>query len=48
MKEILTLLSSNTWYNSGPTIEIAKGKYALPQSIKEAQQKIRRLWLLKK
>ena len=48
--ETIKLLQSFHWYGSGETIEIAKGKNAIPKNWKEAKEQIKRykLWLLKK
>ena len=48
--KILELLNSSEFYGQDELIEIAKGKYKLPMSIKEAkeQHKRNRKWQLKK
>lgn len=38
----IKLLQSGTWYGHSETIEIAKGKNAIPKTWKEAKEKIRR------
>lgn len=44
---IITLLNSNDFYGESELIEIAKGKYKLPKTIKEKskQRKREKLWL---
>lgn len=46
----IKLLQSQPWYGCGHTIEIAKGKNALPKSWKETKEKIKRsrIWLFMK
>lgn len=48
IKTIIDLLQSNDWINSGEAIEIAKGKYELPTTVKKAKLKIKRQWLSRK
>lgn len=48
VKNIITLLSSNDYYGVSERVEIAKGKYKIPYSFKDAWQKIKRLWLIRK
>ena len=50
IKNIIELLSIDEFYNKSELIEIAKGKYKAPESIKEMfkQAKRRVVWLLKK
>ena len=40
--QILLLLSSDDFYNQGETIDIAKGKYKIPLSFKEARNSRKR------
>lgn len=42
MKNILYLLNSNDFYTVSEDVDIAKGKYALPYSWKDAFSKIKR------
>jgi hypothetical protein len=45
---IIDLLQSQEWLNTGSeTIEIAKGKYQLATTVKQAKRKLRRQWLKK-
>ena len=48
--KILELLNSGEHYGQDELIEIAKGKYKLPMTIKEAKQqhKRNRKWLLRR
>ena len=48
--KILELLNSSEHYGQSELIEIAKGKYKLPMTFKEAKQqhKRNRKWLLRK
>lgn len=47
--ETIKLLQSFHWYGCTETIEIAKGKNAIPKSWNEAKEKIKRAkWQLKK
>ena len=36
IKEIIQLLNTNDFYNKSEIIDIAKGKYKVPLSVKEA------------
>jgi len=36
IKEIIQLLNTNDFYNKSEIIDIAKGKYKVPMSVKEA------------
>ena len=42
IQNILILLNSNYFYNKSELIEIAKGKYKAPDSIKEAYKLAKR------
>lgn len=48
MKEIIDIIQSNELYGCGKFTEIAKGKYDKISTFKEAKEKIKRLWLLRK
>ena len=50
IKQILELLNSDEFYGQTENIEIAKGKYQLPLSIKEARKQFKRTrkWHLKR
>ena len=48
MKDLIDIIISNDLYNCGKYTEIAKGKYEIVTSFKDAKEKIKRLWLLKK
>lgn len=42
MKEIIELLQANEWYDGDEFIQIAKGKYHHPSTIKGWYKKIKR------
>lgn len=45
IKLVIDLLQMDEWHNTGSeAIEIAKGKYELPKTIKGAAKKIKRQW----
>ena len=48
--KILELLNSNEFYDQSELIEIAKGKYKLPMSIREKKEQVKRTkqWQLRK
>ena len=48
MKEVLDFLLKNELICVSKNIDIAKGKYELASSFKEARKKIKRIWQLKK
>ena len=48
MKEVLDFLLKNELIGVSENIDIAKGKYELASSFKEARKKIKRIWQLKK
>ena len=48
MIEIINILRSQPFYNSGELIEIAKGKNEMVTTFKGFKRKIKRLWLLRK
>lgn len=41
--EIIRQLQSGKWYGCSDTIEIAKGKHAIPKTWEQAKEKIRRV-----
>ncbi len=48
MKEVLDFLLKNELIGVSKSVDIAKGKYELASSFKEARKKIKRIWQLKK
>jgi|TARA_B100000242_G_scaffold251920_1_gene193790 hypothetical protein len=42
LKNILDLLKLDDYYGVSPLIDIAKGKYEAPRTLKEAKNKIKR------
>lgn len=44
IKLIMDLLHASDWINSGDMIEIAKGRYELPTTVKESVLKLKRQW----
>jgi len=48
MKEVLDFLLKNELIGVSKSVDIAKGKYELVSSFKEARKKIKRIWQLKK
>ena len=46
--KIIDLLHTNDFYNVSKTVEIAKGKHELVTNFKDAKEKLKRVWLLKK
>lgn len=50
IKQIIDLLASSEFYGCSETIEIAKGKYKMPESWKEGKKQIKRSykWQLRK
>lgn len=48
MKELLDLLHSKNWFGVSNTVDIAKGKHEMVTNWRDAKQKIKRQWLLKK
>lgn len=49
MKEIIELLNTNEYYGVSENIEIAKGRYQIPYTWKDAWKNIkRRLWQKRK
>ena len=48
MKDIVDFLMSNNCYGAGDLTEIAKGKYEIVTTFREAKEKIKRVWLSKK
>ena len=45
---ILELLQQDEFLDGGEAIQIAKGKYELPTTLKGATKKIKRQWQLKR
>jgi hypothetical protein len=45
IKAVLELLQLHEWLNCSENIDIAKGKYQLPTTLKGATKKIKRQWL---
>lgn len=48
VKEIIELLYMDKYYNVSENVEIAKGKYKIPQSVSEGLTQIKRQWRLKR
>lgn len=48
IKLILELLQQDEFLEGGEAIQIAKGKYELPTTLKGATKKIKRQWQLKR
>ena len=48
IKLILELLQQDEFLDGGEAIQIAKGKYELPTTIKGATKKIKKQWQLRK
>jgi hypothetical protein len=48
IKGIVDILHSGEYYGQSETIDIAKGKYALPTTWKDTLKWIKRLWLRRK
>lgn len=42
IREIIDLLKADEFYNVSPIIDIAKGKYKAPESLKELKQSVKR------
>lgn len=42
IRELVDLLKANDFYGADPIIDIAKGKYKAPESLKEMKQSIKR------
>ena len=42
IRELVDLLKTNEFYGVDPIIDIAKGKYKAPESLKEMKQSIKR------
>lgn len=42
IKEIIDLLKERDFYGVDPIIDIAKGKYKAPESLKELKQSVKR------
>ena len=41
---VLKLLNIDNFYNESEVIEIAKGKYKMPESLREGVKQIKRAW----
>ena len=48
IKGIIDLLQTNEYYGQSETIDIAKGRYALPTTWKDTFKWIKRIWLRRK
>jgi hypothetical protein len=48
IKQIIDILVLDEFYGSSERIDIAKGKYKLPSSIKESGKLLKRIWKSKK
>lgn len=48
LRQIIELLQSEDFYAVSDTIEIAKGKNKIPQTIAEGKTQIKRQWQLRK
>lgn len=44
IKNIIDNLSSQKWYNVSERVEISKGKYAYPKTLKQSIEKIKRVF----
>jgi hypothetical protein len=44
IKTVIDLLNLDDFYGISDDIDIAKGKYKYPQTIKEATQLLKRIW----
>ena len=48
IKAVLELLQLHEWLNCSENIDIAKGKYQLPTTLKGANKQIKRQWQSKR
>lgn len=48
LKQTIELLQMEDFYNVSENVEIAKGKYKIPQGISEGLTQIKRQWRLKR
>jgi hypothetical protein len=48
IKQIIDILVLDDFYGGSERIDIAKGKYKLPSSIKESGKLLKRIWKSKK
>jgi hypothetical protein len=48
LKNILNMLQSDSLYGVSHNIDIAKGKYKIPQSMSEAKAQIKLIWKSKR
>jgi hypothetical protein len=44
IKDIIDLLNKSEYYGVSERIDIAKGKYAIPYTFKQAKKLIKRVW----
>lgn len=44
IKNIIDLLNLDDFYGISENVDIAKGKYHYPRTIKEAKQLLKRIW----
>lgn len=45
---MIDLLNLSKWYGISENIEVAKGKYEIPKTIKEAKEQSKRIWHARK
>ena len=45
---MIELLNLTEWYGISENIEIAKGKFKIPETIKEATEQSKRIWHARK
>lgn len=43
LEKIIDLLNMNDWYNGDEYVQVAKGKYSLPKSLKDIKEKAIRI-----
>ena len=48
IKQILDIIHNNDLYGVSESVEIAKGKYEKVYTFREAKEKIKRIWRLRK
>ena len=48
IKTVIDLLNLDDFYGMNEDVDVAKGKYKYPQSIKEAKLLLKRIWKSKK
>jgi hypothetical protein len=44
IRNIIDLLNKSEYYHTTERISIAKGKYAIPHTLKQAKKLIKRVW----